>query len=121
MRSFGIVSIHHFNTGDERLNLPDTYTVYHNGTPLGTATNLSADHPWVHADFRPYDAANAYRNFFDACTDDDADFPEPGDLFPPEYFDDEMWYLEDSTGCRRRIFQPAVHWNDGDIAWRWRD
>lgn len=101
--------------------MPDSFTVFHNGAALGTATNVSADQPWIHADFEPSDAANAYRPFFDACTDEDAELPEPGDRYPDEYFDEALWYVVDSAGRKRPICLPAVHWNDGDIAWRWDD
>lgn len=99
----------------------DILTVYHGDNLIGTATHLCADQPWMHADFQPSPAADAYRDFFDACTDDESELPEPGGLYPAEYFDDAMWTVVDNSGAKHGISLPAIHWSDGEIAWRWRD
>jgi hypothetical protein len=99
----------------------DVVTVYHGDTFIGTAKNLSAVQPWMFADFQPSPAANAYREFFEACTDDESELPEPGGRYPVEYLDDSMWSVVDSGGSKHGICLPAIHWSDGDIAWRWRD
>jgi len=101
--------------------LSEVFIVYHGSTAIGIATNLVGDQPWIHADFKPSAAANAYQDFLDACTEDDSDLPEPGHQYPESYFDDSMWSVEDEKGHKRGIFLPAVHWNDGAIAWRWRE
>ena len=96
------------------------FTLFFGAKALGTVTNISFDQPWINADFTPFDDANSFQGFFDACTDDDGPLPEPGGEFPDEYFDDERWTVVAQDGERRNICLPAVDWNEGTISWRWR-
>ena len=99
----------------------DTVLVYHGDTFIGTANNLSSDQPWTQASFLPSRDADAYREFFDACTNDESELPEPGERYPDDYFDESLWTVVDSGGVKHGISLPAVHWSHGDIAWRWRE
>ena len=88
--------------------------------PLGSVTNLSADQPWMLADFAPNSDAAELRPFFDACTNEDDPRDEIDSLFDASLFDDTNWFVANADGTRRGISMPAVHWSDGDISWRWR-
>ncbi|MDC0284676.1 hypothetical protein OAK85_04910 [Mariniblastus sp.] len=97
-----------------------TYKLLHGTTILGAVSNLYADQPEVGGDFAPYPEASGYRPFFEHCTDDERDFPEPNGDYPNEYFDDELWFVEHPAEGRMPIWLPAIHWIEGDISWRWR-
>jgi hypothetical protein len=98
-----------------------TLKLHHSGIPLGTISDLYGDFPCISGTFSPNDAGLGFKRFFDACTDEENDPPDIGGEFPDRYFDDELWYVILPDGKRREIFLPAVHWDDMEITWRWRD
>ena len=80
--------------------------------------DLAGDFPWVSGRFEPTNLDDIFRGLFAFLVDEDGSTDEPP--FADELLDEEQWWLADGRGKRWGISLPAVHLDDGTIAWRWR-